>query len=447
MQGRKDFQPELFTYLDLGKLIPANHLLRRIDRVLDLGFIRKLTNQYYSGSGRPSIDPEVYFRIQLISYIYGIESDRQLCEEVSLNIAYRWFARLSMQDSVLDHSSLTRIRDRFGEELFEKVFIEIVNQCKKAGLVQGKRVIVDATLVEANASLKSLEPKNGEDERGPRGGRKLSNELYASKTDPESTLVARSGKPRSLCHKVHYAADASKRIITSVMVTTGNLQDHEKFIEQIKYCRNVIGLSVEEAVADKGYGVGSSYKYLCEEGIRAYIPVKTDRHREKREFGFQFDKQRNAFLCPSGKLLTARKHEPDRERTLYRSSSTDCRTCEKNKLCPVPKVSGTEARAYARSDYEPYFEKIRGRNKTPYFLSIMRQRSWKIEGLFAEAKQYCGMRRAKYRGRTKLQIQAYMTAITQNLRRLEAQAFDPIYFWILLVLQSPMLTRSSQNRA
>lgn len=124
MQGQQKNQQELFTYVDLAKLVPMNHLLRRIEKVLDLGFIRNLTKKYYSDGGRPSIDPEIYFRIQLIAYIYGIDSERQLCEEICLNIAYRWFCHLSMQDEVPDHSSLTRIRDRFGESFFEEVFKE-----------------------------------------------------------------------------------------------------------------------------------------------------------------------------------------------------------------------------------------------------------------------------------------------------------------------------------
>ena len=152
MQGSHNFQPELFVQIDYQALIPDNHLLRRIDKVLDLSFVKQLTKKFYSETqGRPSIDPEVFFRMCILGHIYGIKSDRQLCEEVTMNIAYRWFVRLSMSDTVLDHSSLTRIRDRLGVGSFEAIFEQIVEQCRDAGLVPGERIITDASLVEANA--------------------------------------------------------------------------------------------------------------------------------------------------------------------------------------------------------------------------------------------------------------------------------------------------------
>src|SRR5665213_3497220 len=128
MIGRQEYQPKLFSTVDIEKLIPPNHLLRKIDRVLDLSFVRQLTEHLYcSDNGRPSIDPELFFRIYLIIFLYGIESDRQACEELQYNLAYRWFCRLAIEDSVPDHSSLTKIRDRLGEDTFKKIFDRIVN--------------------------------------------------------------------------------------------------------------------------------------------------------------------------------------------------------------------------------------------------------------------------------------------------------------------------------
>ncbi|MFM8313387.1 MAG: transposase [Deltaproteobacteria bacterium] len=145
MQGKKEHQPQLFAYVDVEKLIPAEHLLRRIDKVLDLSFIRAETKSLYcADNGRPSIDPEVFFRSQLLSYIYDLGGDRQLCEEVRVNIAYRWFVGLALEDEVFDHSSMTRIRDRLGEEVFKKLFERMIDQCKEAGLVTARRLLHDA---------------------------------------------------------------------------------------------------------------------------------------------------------------------------------------------------------------------------------------------------------------------------------------------------------------
>jgi transposase len=208
MQGVHAFEPKTKATIDLESFVVEDHFLRRINRVLDLSFIRELTTARYSdGQGRPSIDPEVYFRMQLVAYFYGIAKDRRLCEEVRYNLAYRWFCRLSLDDDVPDHSSLTRIRDRLGEEVFKAVFRRIVAQCQQKGLVKDpSRVMTDATLIAADASLNSLihnDPQQARQEaeaqrqrRGTIDGqaqRTLSNQTHRSRTDPDATLAQIEG--------------------------------------------------------------------------------------------------------------------------------------------------------------------------------------------------------------------------------------------------------------
>ena len=158
MQGRQAVHPQAIATIDLESFVAPDHFLRRVDRVLDLSFVHDLTAERYApGRGRPSIDPEVFFRIQLVAYFYGIKSDRQLCEDIRYNLAYRWFCRLPLDDDVPDHSSLTRIRDRLGEEIFAQAFQRIVQQCRRTKLVhQDCRVMTDATLIAADAALDSL---------------------------------------------------------------------------------------------------------------------------------------------------------------------------------------------------------------------------------------------------------------------------------------------------
>jgi transposase len=158
MPGMHAFEPQAKASIDLESFVAEGHFLRQIDRVLNLKFVRELTAACYAdGQGRPSIDPEVFFRMQLVAYFYGITTDRRLCEEVRYNLAYRWFCRLALEDEVPDHSSLSRIRDRYGENIFEGAFREIVTQCKQKGLVKDAcRVMTDATLIAADASLNSL---------------------------------------------------------------------------------------------------------------------------------------------------------------------------------------------------------------------------------------------------------------------------------------------------
>ncbi len=158
MQGLHVFDPHAKTVIDLESFVEDDHALRKIDDILDMAFVRELTAACYAdGLGRPSIDPEVFFRVELLAYLYDIKSERRLCEEIRYNLAYRWFCHLSLDDDVPDHSSLSRIRDRYGENIFENVFREIVALCRKKGMVhQPCSVMTDATLIAADASLNSL---------------------------------------------------------------------------------------------------------------------------------------------------------------------------------------------------------------------------------------------------------------------------------------------------
>ncbi len=276
MQGNQKFQRELFSQIDYEALIPNNHLLRRIDKVLDLSFVKKLTKKFYSDrQGRPSIDPEVFFRICILGHIYGIKSGRQLCDEIAMNIGYRWFVRLNMSDAVPDHSSLTRVRDRLGVACFAQVFEQIVEQCRDAGLVPGKRIITDASLVEANASAGKLQRREQpaaaevvEDEKQQSKAavsqttvvkrEKISNRKHFSKVDSDATLVHRKGYPKKLYHKVHYCIDASKRIITDCHVTTGAYHKNNVITQRIRYQQERFDLPVEEVIADAGYSSGKT---------------------------------------------------------------------------------------------------------------------------------------------------------------------------------------------
>jgi transposase len=241
MQGYQSYQERLFSIVNLSEMIPANHLLVKIDKALDLSFIYDLTKALYcKNNGRPSVDPVLFFRMQMVGYLYGIASDRQLCEEIHLNIAYRWFCRLNLEDKVPDHSSLTRIRDRFGVETYQAIFERLIKQWQQSGMIKGQRMISDANLFEANAGMNSLIKR---EDSGPnakkilkryaqryhdfkegRKPRKVSNQTHVSKTDPQASLVSRKRVYRKLCYKTHYSIDAPSRIITDCHSTTGARQ-------------------------------------------------------------------------------------------------------------------------------------------------------------------------------------------------------------------------------
>ena len=288
MQGVHAFDPKAKVSIDLESFVAEDHFLRRIDRVLDLSFIRELTAaRYADGQGRPSIDPEVYFRMQLLAYFNGITKDRRLCEEVHDNLAYRWFCRLSLVDDVPDHSSLTRIRDRLGEEVFEAVFRRIVAQCQQKGLVKDPcRVMTDATLIAADASLDSLvhndpeqaqiEAESQRDRRGmldPSANRRVSNRTHRSRTDPEATLAQKRGTALQLKYKVHQTIDAESRVILDAEVTTGGRHDNQPYLEQLRRVEDRCHCTIQEATADRGYGSAEILKALKAKGAKTYIPL------------------------------------------------------------------------------------------------------------------------------------------------------------------------------
>ncbi len=446
MQGLHIFEPETQTVINLESFIPKNHLLRQIDRILKPELIRKLTTSCYAaGRGRPSIDPVVYFRMVLVGYLYGINSDRRLCEEVHFNLAYRWFCRLSLEDEVPDHSSFSRIRDRYGEEVYEQVFFEIVRLCQQHGLFgETCSVMTDATLIAADASLNSLihndietadkESESQQQDRGLRDGssaRKISNKTHSSRTDPDATLAQKRGTPRQLKYKVHQSIDANSRVILDTHVTTGARHDNQPYLEQLKRIETRFHLTVIEATADRGYGSAAIIRSLQEQGKRTFIPLWSGRVGNSKYLknGLVYEQDQDRFRCPEGKYLNPNPAHYENQKR-YVSSSSDCKVCPQASTCPARTRGSSPQRFVQRSLDQDLFEEVQTRMRDPMFRQKMSERMWKSEGLFAEAKQNHGLSRARYRGRAKVQIQAYMTGIAQNLKRLIVAFCD----WLLICL-------------
>jgi transposase len=418
MQGRQEYQPELFVSVDIEAMIPKNHLLRRVDRVLDLSFISELTKDFYSSDqGRPSIDPQVFIRMLLISYFYGIDSDRRLCEEIQFNLAYRWFCRLSLNDKVADHSSMTKIRDRFGEETFKKIFERILKLCEERGLVKSGQIMADSSLIKADAALDSLKRVDGIDEGSwHTKGRKYSNQTHKSTSDPEATLTNKTGVHKALYFKAHTSADSRSRVIVDTHVTTGSMHDTVVFKETVK--RLLKKIKVKEITADRGYGASENYLFLESQKIKHYIPLWRPQVGQQEE-GFKYDSKKDRFRCPEGNYLKRLNNKDDSK--MYTMSRKVCIRCPLYETC----VSDSDKRngrgkRLRRHIHQKLFNQVLWREQKSLFKQKLHHRMWSMEGLFAEGKNFHTLDRARYRGRAKLQIQAYMIASVQNLKRLVA---------------------------
>jgi transposase len=433
----------MFYYVRMEDIVPENHLLRLIDRHIDLKFIRDKVKHLYSHTGRPSIDPEVLLRILLIGYLYGITSERRLCEEVQMHIGYRWFVGLNLEDKVPDHSTFSKNRhERFSEsDLFQRIFDEIVNQCVSQGLLTGKHLTVDSTYVQANAALKSLEPivvtmgtgeyieklerenpvteepwEPGDDY--PHRGQKISNGTHRSKTDPDARLARKSLEANTqLYHGVTYIMDNRSRIIVGADVGKPDRKtDCEKALKQIRRIPFAFGIKPESLGADKGYSTGEFINALVKEKVQPHIPIMDSRSQNDRGIysieQFSFDPGENRFLCPSGKELKYWGiHKPSKQH-VYRARAKDCKVCSRKAEC-----TRDRSRSLSYHIYEESINQARQINQTRAYRISQRMRK-RIEELFGEAKEWMGLRRAKFRRRKFIREQVLMTATAQNIKRM-----------------------------
>jgi transposase len=433
----------MFYYVRIEEMIPADHLLRLVDKHVSLDFIRGRVKHLYSHTGRPSIDPEILLRMLLIGYLYGITSERRLCEEVKMHIGYRWFVGLNLEDKVPDHSTFSKNRhERFSESaLFQEIFDEIVNQCIAKGLLRGKHLTVDSTYIRANASFKSLEPivvemkpkeyiekleqenpvtevpwEPGQDY--PHKGKKISNETYRSKTDSDARLSRKSSTSSTeLCHSATYVMDNKSRVILGADIGMPNLKAERQIAqEQIRKIKWRHRIKPKSIGADKGYSTGEFIHELIEEKIEPHIPIRDYRSRNDQGIfpitEFSFDKEKNIFICPEGNELKYWGIHKRSRQYVYRARKTDCSTCAKKAEC-----TRDRARSLSYHIYEESIDKARQLNKTKEYRISQRIRK-KIEELFGEGKEFMGLRRAKFRGSKFIKEQVLMTATAQNIKRM-----------------------------
>lgn len=418
MQGRQSGQQELFSTVDLETLIPKDHWLRKVDKVLSLEFLYELTQSLYcQDNGRPSIDPVLFFRMPLIGYLFGINSDRQLCRDIHLNLAYRWFCTIPLEQAVPHHSSLTRIRDRMGKPVYQSIFEDLLGQSLTKGHVKGRNMVADATLIKANASMDSL--------------------VERDECDPDATMVYRKGSQGGLKYKVHYVADSDSRFIVDCHTTTGSKHEGPVLPERIDYLCDELKLPIKAVIADRGYGRGPTYSAFRTRKIRTYIPLHDARLGKGKltPTEFIYESRSDRYRCPQGHYLYPYEKLDKGLIKRYRVMGGHCRDCPERTHC-LPENAKHRARFVYRSPHQHEIDRVRKRQNTQTFIRKMIHRRGSIEGLFAEAKQFHGLGRARYRRLERVSIQALMTAIAQNAKR-AVQIY--LYFCFKITSLRPMI--------
>ena len=439
MMGQQPGMESLFYYFRLEDQIPKDHLLRLIDRYADFSFVRERLKNFYSSTGRPSIDPEVLLRLLLVGYLYGITSERRLLDEVRMHLAYRWFTRLDFSQEIPDHSTFSKNRHgRFRQSgVFREVFEEIVRRCLDAGLVEGRNLAVDGTLVGANASQQSRVPReqlaevaqvsrtvrqylaeleqqnpveSAESEEPPQGS-----SGSVSTTDPDAAWTAAKGGPALLAYYDNYLIDTHSRVILGVEATPARFRQESVAARRMLERAKKLGLQPHSLGADKAYGSGEFLAWLLERGIEPHIPVIDRRHQTRGHFTreqFRYEPAENAYYCPEGKPLRYRGQRRDSQGYAYCSTAAQCQGCPQKKRC-----TSASYRWLFVHWQEPARQIVRSLASTPAYIRSQRLRR-KIEALFSELKQRLGLRRVRLRRLWNVAEQFFLAATAQNLKRL-----------------------------
>jgi transposase len=451
MMGRREDSQVQFLYaFDLDKVVPADHLVRQIDGVLDLSWVHKELAPYYSHTGRPSIDPVLMIRMLLVGYVFALRSERRLCAEVQVNLAYRWFCKLSVEDAIPDHSVFSRARhERFREsDALRRVFEGVVAMCIAAGFVGGEAFSVDASLIKADVDKKkrvagdapmswpeaeqasravreyltALDATRSDEERGDKDGGGLSGGSRSkppkavSMTDPQATWVARPGVDPFFAYDANYLIDNKAGIIVDAEGTRANriveIAVTQTMMDRV---RRRFDLQPQRLAGDTAYGAVRLLKWLVDRSITPHIPVWDKSARTDGTFSradFIFDPERNIYVCPGGAELTSTGNVDQGHIVYYRASKNDCSTCSLK-----PKCTTAVSRKITRDLNEDVRDRVRALANTEAFQRSRRERK-KVEIRFAHMKRILRLDRLRLRGLSGVRDEVLLTATAQNLRRL-----------------------------
>ena len=458
MGRRKEGQGQFFYAFDLDKVVRADHLVRQIDALLDLNWVHEELAPHYSHTGRPSIDPVLLIRMLIVGYVFAIRSERRICAEVQVNLAYRWFCRLGIEDAIPDHSVFCRARhERFREsDALRRVFEGVVATCIAAGLVSGEGFSIDASLIKADVDKKKRMPgdqpipwpkaeeasravreylmaldaaqneeaSDGEEDGGSSGhGSRRKPPKEVSLTDPQATWVARKTTDPFFAYDVNYLIDNKVGIIVDAEGTRANrIAEIAVTKTMLKRVKDRFGLSPQRIAADTVYGAVRLLKWLVDRRILPHVPVWDKSARSDGTFSrsdFVFNHERNIYICPGGAELTSTGNVDQGHILYYRATKHSCSACSLKPRCTTAAV-----RKVTRDLDEEVRDRVRALANTDAFHQSRRERK-KVEMRFAHMKRILKLDRLRLRGLSGVKDEVLLTATAQNLRRL-AKLLSPV---------------------
>ena len=427
----------------LDSLVPKDHLLRKIDAVIDFSFIHdRVAGLYCADNGRPPLDPTLMFKALFIGYLFAIRSERQLVREIEVNVAYRWFLRMKLTDGVFDASTLSQNRRRrFNDtDVAQAIFDEIVEQAIGHGLVDGTVLYTDSTHLKANANKGKYDlamiAKSRSDywadldqaiaaERTLHGQKPLKEkerepevkETKVSRTDPDSGYMVRDGKPKGFFYLDHRTVDGRHAIITDTHVTPANVHDSIVYLDRLDRQRQRFAFDVKAVGLDAGYATSGIAKGLEQRDILAVTGYRNPTPPSPgmmRKSNYVYDREQSGYRCPEGQLLTYATTDRNGYRH-YRSDPTICRDCPLLASC----TTNTKAiRTITRHVWAEARERTDANRLKPWGKAIYKRRKETVERSFADAKQLHGHRYARFRGLIRVACQCLMAAAAQNIKKI-----------------------------
>jgi transposase len=475
MQGRKELTPKMLYQVHLQDLIPEHNFYRLLDNAIDFHFLYKATAQYYGEEGQESIDPVVFFKICLVGYLNNINSDRKLIEYCSNCLDVRLFIRYDFDETLPWHSTISRTRQLYGEEVFMELFKKVLSLCVEKGMVRGKRQAVDSAFIKANASMDSLVEKevledadyyaeelneNSEykvsqtrkklveqhhdwkteayktmpksntkgdkmDENGNLIRPKyLSNHTHYSPTDPDARVSVKPGKARQLNYFGQLAVDDEHHVITGACADFADKRDSqclEQIVELTKENLKENNIELGEVLADAGYSSGDALKYLDDNNINAWIP-NFGQYKPERE-GFVFNKEKNQYECikegGNRAILLFKGEKIDSKnyrKHQYRSSESDCKNCPLRFECCGKSTKYKKIdNSIHRDLYDKMHEKLT--QNPAYAKRMVKVRSKTVEPVLGTLINFTNMKRVNTRGITNANKHVLMAALTYNLKK------------------------------
>jgi transposase len=420
----------------LETLIPDDHRLRKMNRVLDLSFVHdEVRDRYCEDNGRPSIDPEVVLRLFLLQAIEGIRSVRELMREVQVNLAYRWFIGYRVDEPLPDHSTLSRALDRFGDEVFDKLFSRSVSQCQVSGLIEGRVLHVDATTIRADLDANKV--------------------CHPGSPDADARFGRFGDGSKRPGYKQQTVVDDGSRVVLGISVTAANGADERALVKMVDEASERMEAKPEAVCADGAYSSGRNQAEMERRGIQLVSPPQPEPYGSGgfAVGRFDYDESRDQFVCPAGVTLKYAgdvSGEPGKRR--YRAAREECAGCRLKVHC-----TKAPQRQVVVGKYHGALQRLRVQSKTESFRRLYRARAPVIEGIFAEGKQWHGLGRAWRRGLAKMRIQCLLIAAVLNFKRLIAvfwTIFTPfrgefsirIRLSIIGALITALFARSSNQR-